>query len=95
VGFGACQDAMETLASTEIRFLYSPFRSESLYRLRDPGRNNNNNNDNNNLLPVIDLKTKLTSWPSKSLQGRYSWQLNQSRIDKEATYLAEKKRYIP
>jgi hypothetical protein len=90
---GARQDATETLASIGIRCLYSPVRSESLYRLRDPGRhnnnnnynnNNNNNNNSNNVLPVTDLKTKLTRWPSKSLQRRHSSQLNQSSTDKEA-----------
>jgi len=83
MGLGACPDATETLTSTEIRCLYIPVRNESLYRLRDPGRNNNNNN---NVLPVIALKTKPKSWPSTSLQGRYSWQLNQSSIDKEASH---------
>ena len=79
--FGAGQDATEIIACIGIRCLYSPVRSESLYRLRDSGRHNNNTT-NNNILPLIVLKTKLTSWPSKSLKGRYSWQLNQSSIDK-------------
>ena len=59
VDLGAGQDATDTLACIGIRCLYSPVRSESLYRLRDPGchnSNNNNNNNNNNILPVIVLK---------------------------------------
>jgi len=38
-----------------------------------------------NALSVIDFKTKLTKWTSKSLHGRYARQLNQTGIDKYPT----------